>query len=164
MSERGWVSCQVQKRKKPSIVAQTHLHLSKLLLVLRTPTQRLSNTPIQQRLSDPAHANKRIDIHQILHILLARQLLCTIIVPMPQQVIRQQPIQPLPAPSLVLDIFYAVHRIQLIQVLYPRRSLGMQPAFFIGVGTEFALHATHAADHGVEVLEHILLRGPAGDG
>lgn len=40
----------------------------------------------------------------------------------------------------------------------------MQPAFFIGVGTEFALHATHAADHGVEVLEHILLRGPAGDG
>lgn len=83
---------------------------------------------------------------------------------MPQQVIRQQPIQPLPAPSLVLDIFYAVHRIQLIQVLYPRRSLGVQPAFFIGVGTEFALHATHAADHGVEVLEHILLRGPAGDG
>jgi hypothetical protein len=39
----------------------------------------------------------------------------------------------------------------------------MQPPFFLGIGTELALHATHAADHGIEVLQHILLGGPAGE-
>lgn len=163
MSEKRLVSCQVRTGGM-RYCCRAHLHLSKLLLVLRTPSQRLSNTRIQQRLPNPAHANKRIDIHQVLHVLFARQLLRTIVVPMPQQVIRQQPIQPLPAPSLILDVFYTVHCVQLIQVLYPRCGLGVQPAFLVGVGAQLALHATHAADHGVEVLEHILLRGPAGDG
>ena len=80
---------------------------------------------------------------------------------MPQEVVHQQPVEPLAGPLLVLNVVDRVHPTQLGQVRHPGVHLLVQPGFLVGVGAELPLQAPHPGEHGVEVLEHIFGRALA---
>ena len=141
-----------------------YLHLPKFFFVLLTPGQSLNDAAAKQGEPDPTHILKRLDIHQLLHPSLLGQQPRALQKPLSQEVIRDEPIEPLPAPGLVLDVLVRVQAVHLVEVPDAGACLVVKPPFLVGVRGQLALHAAHAGDHGVEVAQDILLRGAAGHG
>lgn len=83
---------------------------------------------------------------------------------MAQQVVRQQAVQPAATPGLILDVLDRVHRVELVEVGDAGSRLQVQARLVVGAGGELALDAAHAGNHGVDVLEYVVLRCAARDG
>lgn len=141
-----------------------HLHLSKLLFVLGAPGQRLRDAATHKGLADAAHALERLHVDEGLHAALPGQLLGAGIVAVAEQVIREQAVEAAAAPGLVLDVLGRGDGVELVEVDDAGGGLGVQALLLAGVGGQLALHAAHAREHGVEVAQRVLLRGPARGG
>lgn len=105
----------------------TYIHLPQLLLVLRTPVQRVLYIPVEQALSHPVHLLKRVDVHQVPDALVFSKSPRALAVALPHEVVDQQPVEPLPRPVLVLDVLEGVHVAQVRQVLNPGSDLAVKP-------------------------------------
>lgn len=143
---------------------KTYLHLPQLLLVVCTPCQSFSDAALQEGVTNAARGDKGIDIDEVLDPTLLRQLPCALVVSVPQQIVGEQAVQPLPAPGLVLDILDRVEGVELVEVGDAGGGLGVQAGLLGGVGRELALDAAHARDHGVHVAQDILLGRATRDG
>ena len=122
----------------PPNCRETHITLLQSLLILPPPSQRLRNPPVPQTLRHPARLHENLQIHQIFHALLPRQLARTLPIPIPEQIIHQQPIQPHTTPLIELHIRQTRDRVEVLQVLDPLSGLEVEFLFFGAEGFDFA--------------------------
>lgn len=91
----------------------TYIHLPQFLLVLCTPVQRVLDIPVEQALSHAVHLLERVDIDQVADALVLSKSPRALAIALPHEVVHQQPVEPLPRPVLVLDVFKGVHVAQV---------------------------------------------------
>lgn len=111
-----------------------------------------------------AHADKGVHVDEVAEALLGGEVGGRLVEAVAQEVVGEQAVEALAAPGLVLDVLDGVDGVELVEVGDAGGRLEVQARLLLGVGGELALDAAHAREHGVEVLEHILLRGAARDG
>lgn len=141
-----------------------HLHLSQFLFILGAPRQRLGDTPPQQRLADAAHALKRLEVDQGLHVALLGELLGGAVVAVAQEVVGEQAVEAAAAPGLVLDVLGGADGVEVVEVDDAGGRLGVQAGLLGGEGVELAADAAHAGEHGVEAAQGVVLGGAARGG
>ena len=80
-------------------------------------------------------------------------------IPLPEQVIHQQPVQSYATPLIILDIHETLHLEQILQMPQPRLAMPVYLQLLSMQAFQFPLQAVHFRNHAIERFKRRVLGG-----